>query len=236
MDISKAFRYVFEDENWVARVLIGTLLSLIPLVGIFMIFGYMLKIAENVAQGMERPLPEWNDFGDLLVRGLYALVISLVYSLPLLVIVFGMICAMGVIVGGAANTMGEEAGGLVAAVGILLYVLFIGLMIVGSVLISIVVYAAMARYVATKDFGSALRIGEVLGMVRQRPMPWVMVLVVSILAGLVASLGIIACGIGVLFTSMLSYCFLGHALGQAARAEIVGVSAESYPPPSATSF
>ena len=63
MDIGKAFSYVFEDEQWISKVLIGGLLIWIPIVN-FAVFGYMIKVAQNVAQGNPRPLPEWGEFGD----------------------------------------------------------------------------------------------------------------------------------------------------------------------------
>ena len=86
MDIGKAFSFVFEDEEWVGKVLIGGLISLIPLIGQLAVLGYALKVAQNVAQGNPRPLPRWNEFGDHLMRGLYDFVIRLVYALPVVVL------------------------------------------------------------------------------------------------------------------------------------------------------
>lgn len=41
-----------------------------------------------------------------------------------------------------------------------------------------------------------------------------MLLLVAILAGIAANIGMIACLIGVLFTSFYAQCVVGHALGQ----------------------
>ena len=86
MDIGKAFGFVFEDEEWVSKVLIGGLIYLIPLIGQLAIIGYSLKVAQNVAQGNPRPLPEWGEFGSLFGRGFYAFVIALVYLLPVFIL------------------------------------------------------------------------------------------------------------------------------------------------------
>ena len=48
MDIGKAFGFVFEDEEWVSKVLIGGLIFLIPLIGQFAVIGYSFKVAQNV--------------------------------------------------------------------------------------------------------------------------------------------------------------------------------------------
>ena len=71
MDFGKAFGYVFEDEGWVSKVLIGGLVALIPIIGSLVVSGYSYKIAQNVARGAARPLPEWNEFGDALARGFF---------------------------------------------------------------------------------------------------------------------------------------------------------------------
>src|SRR6266545_1875945 len=86
MDIGKAFSFVFEDEEWVSKVLLGGLIALIPLIGQITVVGYSLKVAQNVAQGNPRPLPTWSEFGDHLMRGLYEFVIRLVYALPIIVV------------------------------------------------------------------------------------------------------------------------------------------------------
>jgi len=44
MDIGKTFTYVFEDEDWVKKVLIGGVINLIPIVGFFFTAGYMLEM------------------------------------------------------------------------------------------------------------------------------------------------------------------------------------------------
>jgi hypothetical protein len=236
VDFGKSFQFILEDENWVSRVVIGSLIALIPLIGAFVVLGYMVKIAENVARGQARPLPDWSDFGDLLVRGLYVFVISLVYSLPLLLLVAFFSCGIFAIAG-MASAGGEDAAAPVAFFALLLNFVFFAAVIIGSLLVSILAYAGIGRYVATGTLSEALRVSEVLRSVRSRPGPWLKVLLASILAGLFASLGIIACGIGVIFTSFISYCVLGHAIGQTVASE--GMSdrgAGTYTPPAASSF
>ncbi|MBK9943882.1 MAG: DUF4013 domain-containing protein [Kouleothrix sp.] len=213
MDIGKAFSFVFEDEEWVSKVLIGGLISLIPLVGQLAVLGYALKVAQNVAQGAPRPLPRWSEFGEHLVRGLYDLAIRLVYSLPLLVIVLVFACIATVGGGAAANRRNEEQiGALFGALGLCLF----PLMFVLGLAITLVTLAALTRYVATNNLSQALKVGEVIGLVRKSLGTWLILLVVSILAGLVGGLGAIACGVGALFTSFYGQCVIGHALGQTA--------------------
>jgi hypothetical protein len=86
MEIGKAFGFVTEDEQWITKVLIGGLIQFVPLLGTIAILGYSYRVALNVARGNPRPLPAWGEFGDFLGRGFFALVIQIVYLLPLIVL------------------------------------------------------------------------------------------------------------------------------------------------------
>ncbi len=81
MDYGKAFTFVFEDKKWVTKVLIGGILSLIPIVNLIVI-GYGLKALKNVAEGAAEPLPEWDDFADYFVQGLMSALGGLVWAIP----------------------------------------------------------------------------------------------------------------------------------------------------------
>lgn len=213
MDIGRAFSFVFEDEAWVTKVLLGGLITLIPIVGQLAVLGYMLKTAENVARGSARPLPEWGEFGDLLMRGLYGFVISLVYFIPYIVVVGLFSCLAGVLGSGGSASDSADA---VAALGGVLACVFVPLFLIIAFACLLFVYAGDARYAVTGQLSEALKFSEVMAVVRANPGLWFMVLIVNLLSGLAASLGLIACGVGVLFTSFYSYLVLGHALGQTA--------------------
>jgi len=205
MDIGKAFSYVFEDERWISKVLIGGLLIWIPIVN-FAVFGYMVKTAQNVAQRSPRPLAEWGEFGDHFMRGLYVFVIYLVYLLPVFILEGLFFCVTG---GIAANSRTGDN----AAAG-LLGLCFFPLIIILGLALAILLYAAIARYVATNTLSEAFKFAEVIASVRNNFSPWLMLWLVSILASFVGGLGVIACGVGALFTGFYGMCVQAHAMGQ----------------------
>ena len=86
MDIGRSFTFVFEDEDWLKKVLIGGGLSIIPVVGQLFTIGYGLEVARRVAKGDPQPLPEWGDWGGLLKDGFMAMVIGIVWMLPIIVV------------------------------------------------------------------------------------------------------------------------------------------------------
>lgn len=208
MDIGKAFGYVFDDEKWVSKVLIGGLIFLIPFIGQFVIGGYALKVAQNVSQGNPRPLPEWSEFVDHLTRGFFGWVIQLVYFIPVIILNFLTQILIGV--GGAATSDGRGEPGAGALLGLCLVpIVFVLAIICGLALMN-----ALARYIVFNNFSEAFKFNEVFSSLRGSIGPWLMLLLLAIIAGFVASLGIIACGIGVLFTAAYAQMVIGHGLGQ----------------------
>jgi hypothetical protein len=209
MDIGKTFSYVFEDERWISKVLIGGLVFIVPILN-FAALGYTLKIAQNVAQGSTRPLPEWGgEFGDHFMRGVYWIVIQLVYLLPA-ILLYGVFACVLIGVGSAASERGSDGAGAFGILSACLLPLIFVVGIAGAVL----AYSGLARYAATNSLSEAFKFAEVIALVRNHIGDWVMLLLVAILGGIVAQLGIIACGVGVLFTAFYAQCVNGHALGQ----------------------
>lgn len=208
MEIGKAFSFVTEDEQWITKVLLGGLVALIPFVGAFVIYGYTFRIAQNVARGNPRPLPAWDEFGDMLARGFFAWVIQIVYLLPVMLIYF----LIAVLTAGAAalTTEADGSGGAGVLIGLCLF----PLVFIAAILCGMAALAAVMRFLATDSFGEAFKFGEVIASLRANISAFLMILVVGILAGIVGSLGIIACGVGVLFTVFYSQCVIGHAIGQ----------------------
>ena len=209
MEIGKAFGFVTEDEQWITKVLIGGLIQFVPLLGTIAILGYSYRVALNVARGNPRPLPAWGEFGDFLGRGFFALVIQIVYLLPLIVL-YGVFLFLTV--AGAAAAEDSEA---VAGVLGLLSLCLIPLQLVVALVCVFASLAAIMRYLATDSLGEAFKFGEVIATLRNHIGSFLMILAVGILAGLAAGLGVIACGIGVLFTGFYAQCVIGHVIGQA---------------------
>ncbi len=209
MEIGKTLSFVTEDEQWISKVLIGGLVALIPVVGTFAIQGYAYRVAQNVARGNPRPLPAWGEFGDFLKLGFIGLVISIVYLLPVIILYFIFVMLTFI----AAGVSESSEGG--AAVLGLASLCIVPLILIAAIVCSFASIAALMRYLATGSFGEAFKFGETIAILRSNIGTFLLFLVVGILAGIIAGLGTIACGIGVLFTAFYAQCMIGHAIGQA---------------------
>ena len=213
MDFAKAFSFVFDDQDWVQKIIIGGLIGLIPIIGQLAVFGYMIAIIRNVIRGEAQPLPEWSDFGQMIIDGLYTLIIGLIYTLPIWIVMCLIMFPM-MAIGGAFGDDGDM--GVIGGLGICCFAFFAP--IYGIAMAWFFLPAAMARYADTGDMMSALRFGEILAITRANPIVFLMALLVAMVANFVAGFGMILCCIGFLFTQFYSYCVIGHAYGQAYHA------------------
>ena len=208
MEFGRAFSFVFDDEEWIKKVAIAALVSLIPIVGPLLLAGWGVGVTRRVIRGDATPLPDFSDFGGTLADGFKVAVIGLVYMLPIILV---QSCSGGIIAI-AGPQVNEDTLTTIIAVSqacfgclTLLYSIFVGLMLP----------AAIGKFADTDELKAAFRFGDVFGLVRDNVGAYVIVLLGSLVAGLVASLGVIACAIGVLFTGAYAAAINGHLTGQA---------------------
>jgi hypothetical protein len=205
MDIGASFGYMFQDEDWIKKIVIGGIVGIIPIVN-FAAIGYMIQIIRNVRAGQPLPLPEWDEFGQYFMDGLWIFLIILVWSIPALVVA----CLQGI--GGAAVANNDQMANTYGVISVCLSCL-IGLW---SLIVGIFFPAIMIRFAEVGDFMAGFRFGELFNFISLNVGSYVIVLVLIWVASLIASLGVILCVIGVLFTQFWAYLVSGHLMGQLA--------------------
>ena len=214
MDIGKAFTFVFEDEDWIVKILIaaGILLAgilfswliAIPLIlAMALLGGYMVAVIRRVLNGQVDGLPQWENWGDLLIDGLKVWVIGLVYALPLIIASFCLLVP--------AMALGDDAGAVMS----ILIMLASCLIILYSIVVTIVIPAAFAFWVASDDLGAAFRFGDILAFVRENLSTYLVTFIMTWVASLIGGLGSVVCGLGMLVTLPYAYVVTGHLYGQA---------------------
>jgi hypothetical protein len=217
MDIGKAFAFVFEDENWIVKILIaaailllGVLFSwllLIPLILAFaLVGGYSVEITRRVIRGELDGLPEWDDWGALLADGLKVMVIAIVYALPLIILAVCLGIPSGIL---------SDSGDSGAAVGGLLSLCLSCFAFLYAIAMSLALPAAIAFFAADDDLGAAFRFGDVFGLVRDNIGTYLITWVMSWVANLIGEAGSLVCGIGWLLTFPYGVMVTGHLYGQA---------------------
>jgi len=224
MDFGKAFSFVFEDEDWIKKIGVGGLMSLIPIVGWYVVLGWGVEITKRVINDEAEILPEWNDFGEYLARGFMVSLIAFVYLLPFLLV---QSCSL-------TPFLFKNANEVVYAITSFVTICFGCFFVFYLIAVFMLLPAAISKYVVSGNFGSAFKLREIFNIVKENLGNYGLVLLGGIVAGAVSTLGVVACGIGVLFTSVYSVAINGHLWGQSYKISSNGVpSSPPEPLPSA---
>lgn len=213
MDFGKAFSYPFEDPDWAKKIIIPALITLIPIFGEIFILGWMLDIVRRVIRRDPTPLPEL-DLGRQFVDGLKALVVGLVFAIPILILELPTIILS---VNSSSGNMDQQtANGLITIVSLCCG----GLVIIYALLMAFVTPAAYANMVAKDQLSAAFRFSELWTLIRANPGAWLMVFLGVLVTGFIAPLGTIACVVGVLLTATYAMVVNAHLYGQAYNASV----------------
>ena len=210
MDIGRSFTYMFEDQDWIKKILIGGVVSFIPIVN-FAAMGYFIEALRNTAEGRELPLPEWDNFGGKFMKGLMAGIAGFVYALPIMLVVGGIVGLTAVVAGSLDNDAAETIAAICPLIGNCLMFLYM-------ILFMLILPAAVIQYALTEQFGAFFRFGDMMALVKANVGGYIIALLVAMVAGLIAQIvGGIACGIGILFTLVWAYLVSANLFGNLAR-------------------
>jgi hypothetical protein len=216
MDFKQAFTFVFKDEDWIKKVLLGILISFVPIFGQFALVGYMLAIIRNVKNGEPRPLPDWSEVVQYFVGGLKLWVVNMVYSLPALVLSCPlMFIGFLPLLAGDNPKMMETLGGIT---GILALVLSLPAVLYGLFL-TLLSPVLLIRLAETEEISACLRFKEIVRFAFANIGPIIIALLLVFAAG--AIVVPIAAGLTLGLLGLLAPVWinasLGHLCGQIAR-------------------
>jgi len=209
MDFGKSFTFMFDDKDWVGKILIGALFALlsIALVGIPFLVGYTLEVVRRAAAGREDALPAWDDLGDKFVQGLVLLVIFFVFMLPATL----LSGCLGASLSTISENIRSDAGATIFGLGAAL----VGLLASAYAFVVGLFYPAITmRYAMTRDFGATFNLAELWRVATANLGSYIIVLLVTWVAGLIAGFGVIACVIGVFVTYFWGMLVSAHITGQ----------------------
>lgn len=104
MDYGGAFTYMFSQEGWAKKFVLGIAMLFVPVLGPIVMAGWALDVLRNLREGKADPLPEWtgDDFARWLGRGMGLSVATLTFMLPAMAVFFALY-ACGLIVASQAG-------------------------------------------------------------------------------------------------------------------------------------
>ncbi|HLQ15537.1 MAG TPA: DUF4013 domain-containing protein [Candidatus Eisenbacteria bacterium] len=192
--IIDAFAWPLKDPDWLTKLLIVALTLLIPIVGAINGLGWMLACLERLRAGEERLAPANLRY---IGRGFPLFVVNFVYILGVAVAA-GLIYVPALIV--AANQSQGQANPALLSLAVLLSLLAFSVATLGSLALDF----AMPSIVLATDRGripGGLQVNAVLQTARANISNTLIAGLMLIAASFVGSLGLVACGVGILFST-----------------------------------
>ena len=192
--ITEAFVWPVRDPEWIVKLLIIGLISLIPIAGAINGIGWMLTSMDRLRAGDERLAPANLTY---LGRGLRVFVVELIYVVVFVAIGLAFYIP-GLLI---AVRQGHDSGNpTLIGLAILLNLVAFGVFTLGSLAFTFILPALI---LATDAGGIAagLRVADVIRRCRTNPISTLIAGLMLIAASFVSSLGVIACGVGVIFTA-----------------------------------
>ncbi len=238
MDISRALGFVFADEEWMSKLLLGTVIMLIPIFGWFALMGYAIEVLRKVKADDPRPLPAWDDIGRYFVDGLMFWVATLIYAIPFLIFVCPI--ALVWILPAAAG----DSEDLMVILGSISGIVTLGLGCLASlygILLALLTPVLQIRYAENGEIGDCLRFGEVFRflfanigpIIISQILVWAAGMIIGIVVSVAVSIlaiipicgWILAALLGLLMLPVGAWLtiFSGHLYGQISRQAALSV-------------
>ena len=200
MEASEILGWPTRDPRWLGKVVVMSLITIIPIVGQMALYGWMLGALDNLRAGRDE-LPEAGF--AYLGRGARLWVVLLVYALAV-VLVAGSGSVAGAILASSAGRTGSMGA---ASLGTLL--LLIGW--AAAVLGVIGFYLFLPQIILATDRGGiagGLQVRAIVAEARARPQMWIVAGLMSIVAHVIGGLGSLLCIVGVFLTIAYGYAML----------------------------
>ncbi len=211
LNLGQAFTTLFEDRDWITKLLTAFLLTfagiafspfLVGLIPLAVMCGYMIEIATNTRDGKKMILPQWTNLTDLLTRGTGVLVALLIYNLPVLIVSCCLLLP--------GSVPDQLVGGLLY---LTLFCCALPFYIIYTGFTWPLLAAGTARYLRSGQAASYFRFGELWDIALGVGAPSVSYVLCAIIVNGIVVLTGLTC-IGVIFGAAILFPVHGHLLGQ----------------------
>jgi hypothetical protein len=162
--IKNLFSFPFHDPKWRSKFLIGAGITLsamiIPILPLLIVWGYIARLIRAGAANEDAAhLPEWEDWGDLMMDGLRQLGIVLVFILPSVVVLGAgwLFYMVGILSISGVENGSSAAGGRIAFMlfSMLIFFASMGISMLLSLAAWLVMPAAQAHAAIQRRFAAA---------------------------------------------------------------------------------
>ncbi len=193
------------------KILLGGIfvLASIVIVGIFFIYGYFARLVRNVIDGVQYPLPSWDDLGEYFTEGLRLFAVGIVYLLPIIALWMMFILPMIAMevtdnetFRDAADLMSSCLACLLAPIGLCL---------------AVWLPAALLMAIVDRRFGAAFEFGRIWNFLKANAANYALAYIAWLVARFAVPFGFFLCCVGIIFVFFWSLCVGAYSFGQTYR-------------------
>jgi Protein of unknown function (DUF4013) len=195
--ITDAFGWPIRDPAWLTKVLVIGLILLIPIAGVINGLGWMLAALERLRAGDETLPPAGLGY---LGRGWRLFTVQLAYALAI-----GIVTAIAYVpsVIMFVHEGRGSANALVVSAGVLLSLLTVSIATLGSLALNFAL-PPIVLAVDREGIKGGLSLSKIARQARRSLSNTLIAGLMLIAAGFIGSLGVVLCGLGVVFTTAYS--------------------------------
>ena len=207
-DFGKPFTFVFDDPEWLPKILMGGLfyLACFLFIGIPFVMGYLAVLVRNVVAGEPRPLPAWDDLGELFGEGLKQCVVGLAYLAPLIGFCIVWAISVGIL---DSVTRHDEPVALLSCFFVLLIPIFM--------LIYLTIPAALVMTAVSGRIEDGFAMSKIFSLIGKNLVNYILAILIYIIGQFISQFGILLLCIGVIFTGFWALLVSAHAFAQVYR-------------------
>ena len=224
MDFVKALTFMTEDPKWKEKLAIGTGMALLAplIIPAVILMGYCVRLLQNMREGQQFPLPEWDDWSGDLVRGFKLFVVTIVWLLPVFLVM------LPAVVGGV---MTDSDSGFLETLGIIILVGTMCLTFIYAIFVTLMTPGFTIWFARDEEIRSGLQMTEIFEWTRHHVSEVLLFTIAYIVASFVISMvagtvGMLLCFVGLIVTVPLGtlavYLYQYNLLGQIAYQDRTG--------------
>lgn len=180
MDLGRSLTFAFDDTQWTDRIALGTVICLVPILNVA-VAGYQVEVARRVVQGEARPLPDWDNLGRKWKEGIVLLVVSLIYYLPLYLLLCGPLALFVPVLFIPDEKRAVTAAGIV----VLIWSLACGAGLFFSLVMGFFSLAVRLQYVLHGTLAACFNLSAILGTIRRHTGQYLLAWLGTVCAGLI---------------------------------------------------
>jgi len=187
MNIGKSFSFSFEDKEWITKLGLGAVITLVPILN-FAWAGYIVQLTRNVMNNQTEPLPTWDDFSKKFTEGLILALAGLVYALPMLIVLCLPLSIMVIPAILPSNGDMQDIANAIAGVGSALFLCLLCVFFIYALVLSAIYPAILIVYSREGTFASCFKFREVFDLIGKNTSTFFTAWIISIVGGFVIGL------------------------------------------------